>query len=1113
MYTIKFKKIRTRIIYWFLLLSLFPLLTALVVTYFQRSRVIEANAYNKLIAIRDLKVQQLNNWIEERSGDVKVIAGDYEIRGLGPIFESQTKSIRDNEKIMAAHELFMRVLQNYKDYEEVFFISAQTGLVEISTNHVFEKTNVAQDIYFTEPIKTRNLFIKNISYSKTSGKAEMTFSAPVFSIKNSTNIIGVLVVRIKLEKSLYILLSNRVGLGETGETLLVNQEGFALNELRWHENAPLNLIITAQPAVRAAAGETGIIKSKDYNNTDVLAAYAFIPKTNWGFVAKQNMKELNIPIYNMIWNFVVLFIISGIVIVLIAILISKTISKPIVEMNSIAKKIGQGDYSVRNTIGSEDELGSLANEFNNMAATIASKMKILKGIGSISETMIGKSKLEQFGNSLLKRLMKITNANMSTFYILNEVSAKYEPYASIGANPEMLKPFNANKPEGEFGNALSTKKIFHLKNIPQDTIFKFKTVAGEAIPKEIISIPIIVEDHVVALISLVHIQGFGSECSEILKQSWININTSYSNLLSGERTRIFAEQLTLTNLQLESQSEELQEQSEELQNQTEELQRTSEELQEQNLELEAQRNQVEIANNLKSEFLSNMSHELRTPLNSIMALSRVLQIETKEKLSEEETGYLEIVERNGKRLLLLINDILDLSKIEAGKMEIIPEFFSLKMSLQVIKENMQSLSDEKGLTLNLNVPENLPKIESDESRLHQVLTNIIGNAIKFTENGSVSIDAQFDENKIFIYVEDTGIGISKDSIPYIFDEFRQVDGTTSRDYEGTGLGLAIANKMIQILGGEILVKSTIGKGSKFSIIIPINWHEKNLSEIMKKLPDVTPNVPTVNTSKESSIPRILLVEDNPEAIIQVKMVLENENYIVDVANGGKEALEYIKHTIPNGIILDLMMPEIDGFEVLENIRSTDRTRNIPVLILTAKDLTKKDLDKLSANNIQQLIHKGDIDIDGLIRKVNIMMGKKLVEKGTTTTEKKELPKVLIIEDNEDNLITLKAILKGRYTLFEAKDGESGLEMSKSLRPDVILLDMSLPKTDGLKILSILKNKKNTKKIPVIAVTAQAMLGDREKFLGEGCDGYVSKPIEHEDLIKEINKLLNHKFTM
>ena len=1106
MYTIKFKKIRTRIIYWFLLLSLFPLLTALVVTFFQRSRVIEANAYNKLIAIRDLKVQQLNNWIEERSGDVKVIAGDYEIRGLGPIFESQTKSIRDNEKIMAAHELFMRVLQNYKDYEEVFFISAQTGLVEISTNHVFEKTNVAQDIYFTEPIKTRNLFIKNISYSKTSGKAEMTFSAPVFSIKNSTNIIGVLVVRIKLEKSLYILLSNRVGLGETGETLLVNQEGFALNELRWHENAPLNLIITAQPAVRAAAGETGIIKSKDYNNTDVLAAYAFIPKTNWGFVAKQNMKELNIPIYNMIWNFVVLFIISGIVIVLIAILISKTISKPIVEMNSIAKKIGQGDYSVRNTIGSEDELGSLANEFNNMAATIASKMKILKGIGSISETMIGKSNLELFGNSLLKRLLKITNANMGTFYILNEVKAEYEPYASIGANPEMLQPFSAEKPEGEFGNALSTKKIFHLKNIPDNTIFKFKTVAGEAIPKEIITIPILVEDNVVALISLVHIQGFGSECPEILKQSWININTSYSNLLSGERTRIFAEQLTLTNLQLESQSEELQ-------NQTEELQRTSEELQEQNLELEAQRNQVEIANKLKSEFLSNMSHELRTPLNSIMALSRVLQLEAKEKLSEEETGYLEIVERNGKRLLLLINDILDLSKIEAGKMEIIPEYFSLKMLLQVIKENMQSLSDEKGLTLKLTIPENLPKIESDESRLHQVLTNILGNAIKFTENGSVSIDAQFDENKIFIYVEDTGIGISKDSLPYIFDEFRQVDGTASRDYEGTGLGLAIAIKMIQILGGEISVESEVGKGSKFTIKIPILWHEKNLSEIIKKLPEKTQNITSKITINDNTDPRILIIEDNPDAIIQVKLVLEKEDYTIDVANSGKEALEYIKHNVPNGIILDLMMPEMDGFEVLEKIRNTDKTRNIPVLILTAKDLTKKDLDKLSANNIQQLIHKGDIDINGLIRKVNIMMGKKLVEKGSSTAGEKQLPKILIIEDNEDNLITIKAILKGRYTLFEAKDGENGLEMTKSFSPDIILLDMSLPKMDGLKILSILKKKKNTKNIPVIAVTAQAMLGDREKFIKKGCDGYVSKPIEHEDLIKEINKLLNHKFNM
>jgi len=227
---------------------------------------------------------------------------------------------------------------------------------------------------------------------------------------------------------------------------------------------------------------------------------------------------------------------------------------------------------------------------------------------------------------------------------------------------------------------------------------------------------------VVAIISLVNIHKFSNECYNILKQSWIAINTSYSSITASERTNILAEELSANNLKLEAQTEELQEQAEELQEQSEELMRTSDELQEQNIELIEQRKQVEVATNLKSDFLSNMSHELRTPLNSIMALSRVLIMQANEKLDDEENNYLEIIERNGKRLLSLINDILDLSKIESGKMEIKPKFMSVKSLLLIIKENMQTISSQKGVELTLNISDDLPRVETDEARLYQVFT-------------------------------------------------------------------------------------------------------------------------------------------------------------------------------------------------------------------------------------------------------------------------------------------------------------------------------------------------------------------------------------------------------
>ncbi|MCD4681377.1 MAG: response regulator, partial [Bacteroidales bacterium] len=944
----------------------------------------------------------------------------------------------------------------------------------------------------------------------------------IYCWEHNQHIIGIVVARIDLDRSLYKLLNNRVGLGETGETLIVNEDVLVLSQLRWYDNAPLNLHISAEPAINAANGKTGLTISADYRGEVVLAAYTYIPKTAWGFVCKQDLYELNAPIRDLIRNFAILFIISVLVVVLSVFWVIKRILRPIVNMNIAAKKIKNGDYTTRVAVCSRDEFATLANSINEMTASTESRIITQKGVADISETMIGQSSMQEFGSELLKELMGITGAHMSAFYILNEVSSEYEPFASVGANEELLKPFNVQNPEGEIGNALSKKSIYYLRNIPEDTIFKYKTFAGDAIPREIITIPVLANNIVVALISLVNIQKFSEECYDILKQSWAAINTSYSNLMASERTRVFAESLTRSNQQLEAQKEELQDQSEELQDQADELQQTSEELQEQNLELEAQRNHVEAANKLKSEFLSNMSHELRTPLNSIMALSRVLTMQAKDKLNDEENNYLEIIERNGKNLLTLINDILDLSKIEAGRMDVLPEFISIGSLLQIIKENMTTLSEERDLNLTLSIPDNLPQVETDESKLQQILTNIIGNAVKFTEKGSVDISVKHDQENIFIEVKDTGIGISKEMLPNIFDEFRQADGTSSRQFGGTGLGLAIANKMTEILGGNIKVKSKPGVGSVFTITIPIRWYsdklndDTNSSKIIRvqnaenKIPDLHDDLKIVKAVSET---RILLVEDNPDAIIQLRAILEKEGYLIDVAGGGQQALDYLQHTIPDGVILDLMMPDIDGFEVLQKIKSNKKTKNIAVLILTAKDLNKEELEKLCSNNIQQLIHKGDVDIEGLLNKVQQMLEnqpvlKSHIETSNLKPETSNLkPNVLIEEENLDNMTTIKAILKDKCNIYEAVDGEEGLKTAQSQLPDLILLDMALPKLSGGEVIKVLKENNKTKNIPVIAVTAQAMSGDNEKFIKAGCDGYIPKPIDQEALLAEIWRLL------
>lgn len=835
----------------------------------------------------------------------------------------------------------------------------------------------------------------------------------------------------------------------------------------------------------------------------------------------------------------IILIISILLSIYISYKITQSIRRPIKKMNAVSEAIQQGDLNIRNEISSNDELNSLAMGINNMTDALKVQMNIQNGISSISNSLIGNTDMQNFANKLLKCILDVTKSNSANFYLLNEDEKRYKSIASIGANKNALQTFSMRNPPGEFGLSISKKKMQIISGLQNHPGFEFTTSVGEYAPAEILSFPIIEEKKVKAIISLSNLEKYDSESIDMLNISSLSINIAFENLISAIKTKLLADNLTTTNQTLEAQSEELKEQTNELQEQSLEMQNQATELNEQNKSLEAKTFEVEQANRLKSEFLSNMSHELRTPLNSIMALSRTLIMQAKNKLNEEENSYLEIVERNGTNLLQLINDILDLSKIESGKMDIYPRQIQLNPILKLLQENIQLIAKQKGIELEIKCSDTLPDFDSDEVRLSQILTNLISNAVKFTEKGKVIVSAFQDKEQIKIEVKDTGIGIPKKNLETIFDEFRQIDGSSSRQYEGTGLGLAIVNKLAKILGGEINVRSQIDKGSCFTLTFPIIWHlEKeaspfilysvpstensksftnenlNDSETRIQSPFSNENKPIQSQTKPRKDTRILIIEDNEAAIIQMKQVLELEGYIIDVANGGREALQFVEHTIPDGIILDLMMPEIDGFEVLERIRSKENTANIPVVILTAKDLTREDLNRLSANNVQQLIQKGDINIKALLYKINNMFGKrKSTEKARDTIPLKTISKiklekdkkgtVLIVEDNPDNMVTIKAILGDKYEIYEAVDGEKGLEMINLVHPNLILLDMALPKIDGLEVLKRIKADIKTQHIPVIALTAKAMIEDKEEILQAGCDAYVTKPVGHLEILTKI----------
>ena len=550
----------------------------------------------------------------------------------------------------------------------------------------------------------------------------------------------------------------------------------------------------------------------------------------------------------------------------------------------------------------------------------------------------------------------------------------------------------------------------------------------------------------------------------------------------------------------------------ELDEQKRELSAQAGELTEQNTELEMQKRQLDEANRLKSAFLSNMSHELRTPLNSVIALAGVLNRRLTATIPAEELSFLEIIERNGKNLLLLINDILDLSRIEAGFEEVSVTHFPFRELTDEIVAMLEPLALEKNIALLCQTPDDLPLIGSDPVKCRHILQNLVGNAIKITEHGQVTITVCKTDDEILVTVADTGIGIAADHLPHIFDEFRQADDSTSRKYGGTGLGLTIARKYARLLGGGITVESTLGQGSTFTLRLPLALESSSAAA-----PKVQKQPAPAPRGQGQSI---LVVEDSEPAIIQLNDILSGQGYRLQIARNGKEALEQIERVVPDAMILDLMMPEVDGFDVLKAVRSDARTAQLPVLILSAKHVTKEELSFLKGNNIRQLIQKGDVNKDGLLSAVTRMVVPQAAQAAApipTAAPTAARPRrsvrpgnalVLVVEDNPDSRRTACAVLSDHYRIIEAVNGLDGVEQARTHQPDIILMDIAMPVMDGIQALHELRKDDALRHIPVIAVTVSAMKGDQETILAHGFDGYLSKPIDATLLKKTLHEALD-----
>lgn len=509
---------------------------------------------------------------------------------------------------------------------------------------------------------------------------------------------------------------------------------------------------------------------------------------------------------------------------------------------------------------------------------------------------------------------------------------------------------------------------------------------------------------------------------------------------------------------------------EELQQQNKELMRTLEELRERQLELaqlnreldETNRGVVALyaelndkadflqrASELKSHFLSNMSHEFRTPLNSILALSQILIDRMDGELTSEQERQVTFIRRSAQDLTDLVSDLLDLAKVEAGKVTIRPNAFTVESLFAALRGMLRPLlAQNSSVSLIFEDPINIPELYSDEAKISQVLRNFISNALKFTERGEVRVSARMGHDETVVFsVADTGIGIAPSDRERIFQEWEQVEGRLQKTAKGTGLGLPLSRKLAQLVGGDVYVKSQLGIGSTFFASIPISY--TGATEAIY--------VPDVRRELDASKLPVLVVEDNREALFIYEKYLKGTEFQVVPAQDLKEARRALEEFKPIAIVLDVLLQGEHSWQLLQELKQNPSTKEIPVFVVTVVENEGKAM-ALGAT----AFHAKPIDRAWLIEQLQAILAR-------------EYGSILIVDDDEISRYLVKGVLGNKgYRLLEARGGNEGLKLARETLPDLIVLDLSMPDVSGFEVLDALKANSATREIPVVIYTSQVL---------------------------------------
>jgi HAMP domain-containing protein/signal transduction histidine kinase/DNA-binding response OmpR family regulator len=932
--------------------------------------------------------------------------------------------------------------------------------------------------------------------------------------------------------------------------------------------------------------------------------------------------------------------------------LAQNLTTQVRSISEVASAVTKGDLTRTIRVEAKGELEALKDTINQMIANLKGTTLrnheqdwLKSNLAKFAQMLQGQRDRNAVANKVLSELAELVNARYGAFYILEQPENADEPklrlFAGYAQKSRKLIDQEFSMSEGLVGQCATDKERIRLSNVPNEYL-QISSGIGSAAPIDLVILPVLFENNVKAVIELASFDNFSDTHIDFLDQLTESIGIVLNNIETNTRTE-----------ELLSQSQSL---ASELSAQQEELRRANDELHDKGRSLEEKAEQLTLTSKYKSEFLANMSHELRTPLNSLLILAQQLFENPEGNLTEKQRMFAKTIHSCGDDLIQLINDILDLSKIESGVIaaDVMP--VSFKEIASFAEATFKPISEAKNLKFEIELQESLPELmETDMQRLNQILKNLLSNAFKFTEKGRVKLhifspivgqDNPLPENDAVIAfsIEDSGIGISKNTQGIIFEAFQQAEGSTSRKYGGTGLGLSISKGFAELLGGTITVGSELGKGSTFTLYLPLKYKEEKSAPVKIKEPapiahnrsnliDATEllidddrhnisaedkvllvieddirftkilidkahdlnlkvvvaisyldifdsiikydpvaitldvNMPESNgwkilkllktdinlrhipvhvisgednraTALKSGArtfhlkplsnnlldglitgivsfhsharKRVLVIEDNEEELHRMTELIANDRIEVFGAATAKKALALLKKEMFDCIVVDYVLPDANGIELLNKMNLIKQPQTT-ILLHSARDFTQDELIQLKRLN-HKIITKTSTSHIYLLEEILVLLHidkkfiseskLKMIDSIGVKSDILESKKVLVVDDDVRNLFAMTAVFeRSKIEVITAESGREAMEiLNKDKSIDIVLMDIMMPEMDGYETIQMIRKEAKHKMLPIIAVTAKAMIGDRQKCIASGASDYITKPVKTDQLL-------------